>query len=382
MTHVRAAAAKNTKNAAGSEMDTPYGQRREKLRGLIRSRGLDALLVSRDADRFYLSGFELHDTQFNESSGCLVITGHGEDWLATDSRFAGAAARLWNTDRIFIYKNRAADIASLLRRCGSRIGIESHGLSFAFVRALEKADGIFLQAADGLVERLRCIKGEEEVKALSASFALNHKMFDWLEQSLRAGLFAPGTRESEMAWAIEKFFRENGASEPAFPVIAAAGKNAALPHAAPGDDGLQSPGLLLVDAGCRVDNYCSDQTRTFWVGEKSGEKYERFARAYDLTQQAQQAAFSIMRPGVTCRAVYAAARAVFEEAGVAAAFTHSLGHGVGLETHEAPSLNSSDEHLLEPGMVVTVEPGLYYPEWGGVRLEYTAVLEKNGARIL
>jgi Xaa-Pro aminopeptidase len=168
----------------------------------------------------------------------------------------------------------------------------------------------------------------------------------------------------------------------AFPVIAAVGKNAALPHAVPGDEALGETGLLLVDAGCRVDNYCSDQTRTFWIGGKSGGMYERFARACDLTRRAQQAALAVMRPGVTCRDVHAAARAVFEKAGVAEAFTHGLGHGVGLETHEAPSLNPGSGRPLETGMVVTVEPGLYYPEWGGVRLEYTVVVEEDGVRIL
>jgi Xaa-Pro aminopeptidase len=348
----------------------------------MRERGLDALLISRDANRFYLSGFELHDTQLNESSGRLVITGDGRDVLATDARFAVAAARLWESDRIFIYKDEAGDIARLLRNCGSRIGIESRGVSLAFARALGGAGGLFLQAADGLVERLRAIKNTEEIAALSSSFALNHKVLGWLEQSLAEKGFAPGINERCLAWAIERFFRENGASELAFPVIAAAGVNAALPHAVPGDDKLGENNLLLVDIGCRVNDYCSDQTRTFWIGEKSGRAYARFARVHALVYEAQQAALAMMRPGVTGREVYGAARAVFEKAGVADAFTHGLGHGVGLETHEAPSLNSRNERPLESGMVVTVEPGLYYPDWGGVRLEYTVLVEEDGIRVL
>jgi Xaa-Pro aminopeptidase len=359
-----------------------YAGRREALRRDMRRRGLDALLISRDANRFYLSGFELHDAQCNESSGRLVLTGDGRDWLATDSRYAEAAARLWDTERIFIYKDDVRDIASLLRRCGSRIGIEVRGVSLAFARALGGAGGLFLQAADGLVEQLRSIKGPEEIAALSASFALNHKMLGWLERMLSEARLAPGLREADLAWSIERFFRENGASELAFPVIAAAGRNAALPHAIPGDDRLEEGTVLLIDVGCRVDDYCSDQTRTFWMGEKSGPAYSRFARVYDLVHEARQEALAVMRPGVTGREAYAAARAVLEKAGEAHAFTHGLGHGVGLETHEAPSLNFRDERPLEAGMVVTVEPGLYYPDWGGVRLEYTVLVEEGGVRIL
>ncbi|MDR2744177.1 MAG: aminopeptidase P family N-terminal domain-containing protein, partial [Desulfovibrio sp.] len=209
-------------------MKEVYAMRRNALRRDMRRRGLDALLVSRDANRFYLSGFELHDTQYNESSGRLVITGDGRDWLATDSRFAEAAARLWEPERVFVYKDDFRDIASLLRRCGSSIGIEAQGVSLAFARALGGEGRLFLQAADGLVERLRSIKGPEEIAALSASFALNHKMLDWLERPPPAGQLAPGLRERDLAWSIERFFRENGASELAFPVIAAAGENAAL----------------------------------------------------------------------------------------------------------------------------------------------------------
>ncbi|MDR1659408.1 MAG: aminopeptidase P family protein [Desulfovibrio sp.] len=359
-----------------------YAGRRDALRRDMRRRGLDVLLISRDANRFYLSGFELHDTQYNESSGRLVITGDGRDWLATDSRYAEAAARLWEPERVFVYKDDAGDIASLLRRCGSIIGIEARGVSLAFARALGGAGGLFLQAADGLVERLRSIKGPEEVAALSASFALNHKMLGWLERDLSAGRLAPGLRETDLAWRIERFFRENGASELAFPVIAAAGRNAALPHAIPGSGRLEAETPLLIDAGCRVDDYCSDQTRTFWMGEKFGPAHSRFVRIYKLVREAQRAALAVMRPGVTGKEAFAAARAVFEKAGEAQAFTHGLGHGVGLETHEAPSLNFRNEHPLEAGMVVTVEPGLYYPGWGGARLEYTVLVEEDGVRIL
>lgn len=359
-------------------MENIFADRRERLRRAMRARGLDVLLVSNAANRFYLSGFELHDPQRNESAGRLVITVDGRDWLATDSRYVDAAACLWETERVFQYGSDAAgDTARLLKRCGSRVGLEADDVSFAFARALGTAGGLFLEAADGLVEELRLVKGLEEQAALAQSFALNHRLLAWVE-----GEVQPGKSEAEISWAIERFFRENGADELAFAVIAATGKNAALPHAIPGADRIVEHNPVLVDVGCRVQNYCSDQTRTFWAGDEYGPLYSRFARTFALVRDAQEAALETMCPGMTGRDVYALARAVFEKAGEEKAFIHGLGHGVGLETHEAPSLSPRSERALAPGMVVTVEPGLYYPDWGGVRLEYTVLVEEDGVRIL
>ena len=210
-----------------------FASRREKLRRAMRQRGLDALMISQAANRFYLSGFELHDPQFNESAGRLVITADGRDWLATDARYLDAAARIWDRERICIYGGGAAlDLYGLLRRCGSRIGLEYQGISMAFARSLAAAGpGLHFQAADGMVERLRRIKEPCEIAALEKSFALNHKLMKWVETQL-----VPGRTEAEVSWLIERFFRENGASELAFANIVAVGKNAALPHAIPGED--------------------------------------------------------------------------------------------------------------------------------------------------
>ena len=216
---------------------------------------------------------------------------------------------------------------------------------------------------------------EDEIKALERSFALNHAMLRWLEESQ----LQPGRSEAELAWAIEKYFRDNGASELAFPSIVAVDQNAALPHAIPGEKKLPDNGLVLVDVGCRVDGYCSDQTRTFWVGDAP---HKEFRETMKLVRDAQQAALDKMRPGLPLHEAYTLARGVFEKAGVEAWFTHGLGHGVGLETHEAPSLGRRGDKVLQEGMVVTVEPGLYYPQWGGIRWEYTVLITADGNRIL
>ena len=208
-------------------------RRREALRAALRRRGLDALLVSAAPNRYYLSGFELHDPQFNESAGRLVICADGRDWLATDARYTDAAARIWDKDRIFLYRgDGVADLARLLRSCGLRIGFEAASVSHAFARALSHAaPGLALEAADGLVEELRVIKDADEIAALRASFRLNHAMLDWVRDVL-----VPGRTELEVSWDIERYFREHGASELAFANIVAVGPNAALPHAIPGSD--------------------------------------------------------------------------------------------------------------------------------------------------
>lgn len=352
-----------------------FAQRRERLRPLLRRKNLDALLVSNAANRFYLSGFELHDPQPNESAGMLVISASGEDWLATDSRYAIAAEKLWDKNRIYIYGGGgAAGIGGLLKKLASAAGFESKNVSVDFARKLQ--DTAALVQADGLVEKLRIIKDDAEIKALRASFALNHEMFAMLARNAMSFV---GLAEKEISWLVEKFFREHGAQELAFATIAATGSNGAQPHALPGGDRLDMEMPLLVDAGCRVDNYCSDQTRSLWIGDRPSPEFEKTLR---LVREAQKAALDMMAPGVKCSDAYAAAREVFEKAGVAKFFNHGLGHGVGLETHEAPSLSPRCHTVLKEGMVVTVEPGLYYPEWGGVRWEHTVLVESGGVAIL
>ena len=350
-----------------------YLHRRDALRELLGRRGLDALLVTSPTNRYYLSGFELHDVQFNESAGTLVITSSGRDWLLTDSRYLEAARKLWPEDRIFIYKaDRARGIAHVLGRCGSRIGFESGCLDFRTARRL--AETVRLEACDGLVEKLRVHKDAEEREALKKSYALNHAMLAWVR-----GALCEGMTERELAWAIERYFRENGAEELAFSSIVAFGANAALPHALPSDRPLAPETAVLLDVGCRVDGYCSDQTRTFWFGETPG---DFFRVTHELVARAQESVLTCMEPGLPLAELAKKASDVFESAGQLDHFTHGLGHGVGLDTHEPPSFSTRARGVLEPGMTVTVEPGLYYPGKLGVRLEVTVLVEENGVTIL
>ena len=365
-------------NTSTTELIGPerFAARRDKLRGLVREKGLDALIVSLDANRYYLSGFELQDHQVDESAGCLVIRAQGPDILCTDARYHTAACRLWDERHVFIYgpdpARQIGEMAKGSLPAKASVGFEAKICNVAFYQAL--MENLSLVPADGLVETLRVIKEPEEIARLEKAVALNHALMAWLPAVLPSA-----ESESDLAWLIERYFRENGASSLSFPSIVAVGPNAALPHAIPGETPITEESCVLIDVGCRLDDYCSDQTRTFWVGAKPSTE---FLTAMDQVRGAQEAAIAAIRPGVRAADVYAVARNHFDSRGAAAHFTHSLGHGVGLQTHEAPSLGPRSQATLEPGMVVTVEPGLYYPEWGGIRWEYMVLVTEDGHKIL
>ena len=356
-----------------TSLDT-FAQRRDALRDLLRRDGLPALLVSLAANRFYLSGFELHDGQCNETSGWLVICADGRDFLFTDPRFTDAAKRVWDETGLFIYSGRKYDeIGAFLKGQGiSAMGFEPRALHlYDHDKLREHAE---LTAADGLVEELRVIKDEEEIQLMEASCALNHRVMRDVQERLRVG-----ATEADVAWEVEKLFREGGATSLSFSTIVGVGPNAALPHAQPGGDVIRENSLVLIDCGGRLHGYCSDQTRTFWVGDTPS---DRFLKVRDQVRTAQKKAIAILRPGLTFKEAYMAAWKSFDEEGVAAQFTHGLGHGVGLETHEPPRLSNFADGVLRPGMIVTVEPGLYAPDWGGVRWEHEVLITQDGCRTL
>lgn len=351
-----------------------FAARRERLRAVMAERKLPALLVTFAANRYYLSGFELFDSQCNESVGWLVILPNGRDLLMTDARFADAAKRLWPVEDTLIYgAGKHAAMAEVLKARGvGALGFDPRAVNVFDYDALR--EHFELIPASGLVEGLRRIKEPAEIELLRAACGLNHRVMRALPDVL-----TPGISEYEAAWQIERLFREAGAEGLSFPSIVGVNQNAALPHAIPGETKIPREGLVLVDAGCRLHAYCSDQTRTFWVGR---EPTERFQETKRLVIAAQKAGMQAIRPGANIADAYHAARKVFEDAGCASQFTHSLGHGIGLETHEGPSLAPRAEGVFQPGMVVTVEPGLYDASWGGIRWEYMVVVTEDGCTAL
>lgn len=341
---------------------------------MMERNNIQHLLVTSAANRFYLSEFELHDGQCNESSGCLLISCTEKDWLLTDARFTEAAKQCWPQEQTHIYGSpRVAKIGEFLQKQGiKRLWVETQSMCAEMYLELQKYAE--LEAAPRMVEELRAIKDEAEIVALKHSCALNHKVYDALYPMIKAGV-----TERNIAWALEKLFRENGATDLSFAPIVGFGPNGALPHATPGETKLQDNMPVLIDMGGRFANYCSDQTRTWWIGDAPTDD---FRRTLELVQEAQARAIAKVSPGVSTADLHKTAKEFFIKHGVAEHFTHSLGHGIGLETHEAPGVGPFRPTILKPGMVITVEPGLYYPEWGGVRWEHMVLVTEDGHEIL
>ena len=344
------------------------------LKELMTGQGIDALLVIQPANRFYLSGFELHDGQCNESSGCLLVRTDGPDWLLTDARFTVEAWRHWPEEFVHIYgAPRMEKIAAFVKGLGiGELWVEAHAMCAEMY--LELGRSLELRPAPRLVEELRTVKDADELARLRASCALNHRVYAALEPALE-----PGMTERDVAWMLERLFREGGAESLSFAPIVGFGPNGALPHATPSDAPLRPETPVLIDMGGRLDGYCSDQTRTWWIGERPSDE---FRRTLDLVQEAQRLAIARVAPGVGTDELHAVARDYFARHGEAERFTHSLGHGIGLETHEAPGVGPVRPTILRPGMVITVEPGLYYPAWGGVRWEHMVVVTEDGHEVL
>lgn len=352
----------------------PENHRLHALKALMQEHKIPALLVTHPANRFYLSGFELHDGQCNESSGCLLVQATGPDWLLTDSRFTEEAQRHWPMDQVHIYGSpRFEKIADFIKAQGlKKLWIEAQTMSVEMY--LELGKELTLYPSPRLVEELRVIKDPFELAALRQSCQLNHQIFEFLYPRI-----VPGLTEREVAWLLEQAFRDQGAQALSFAPIVGFGPNGALPHASPSDQRLVADTPILVDMGGRLHEYCSDQTRSWWVGSRPSREFEE---TLELVQRAQVKAMDLIGPGVSTHTLHEAAKSYFAQHGVAEFFTHSLGHGIGLETHEAPGVGPYRPTLLKPGMVITVEPGLYYPSWGGVRWEHMVVVTGNGYEIL
>jgi Xaa-Pro aminopeptidase len=362
-------------------METSLREARlEALRNLLAQEKLDGLLVSGSDNRHYLSGFTAREEMLHESCGSLLITREAA-FLFTDFRYLEWAQAEAAGFEILLYQGGlGALLAETLKtQKVRRLGFESAYLPYGHYQRLTQtaADaGLTVEwvPTDGLVEGLREVKAEEELAAIRRALELTETVFEAVVANLR-----PGLTERQVAWEIERRLREMGAGL-AFPPIVAAGPNSARPHHRPGDYALREGEAIIIDMGARVDGYCADLTRTLILGEPP----RRFLEIYSLVRQAQLAAEQGLRAGMESLAADALAREILAQAGYGEAFGHSLGHGVGLAVHEAPSLSFIKERstILKAGSVVTVEPGIYLSGWGGVRLEDMVVIRENGAEIL
>jgi Xaa-Pro aminopeptidase len=338
---------------------------------------IDEILTASRLDGFVISGLPnvRYLTGFTGSSALLLIT-PGEAVLFTDGRYKTQARQEVRGARVTVARASLVRAlhGSVKRRGLRRLGFERRRASYDLYEALrEGLPSCRLEAVNGAVEKLRMVKDPAEIAVLRRSVALNSAVF---ESALKG--FRPGRSEAEIAAGIEHCMRRQGGERPAFETIVAAGPRAALPHARPSHNLLKENEFILVDQGVILDGYSSDMTRTVALGGLS-----RRARAmYRAVLEAQLAAIDAVRGGVRASEVDRQARQVLERHGLGKAFVHSTGHGVGLEIHEPPRLGRGDKTRLEPGMVVTVEPGAYLEDLGGVRIEDMVLVTEHGCEVL
>ena len=341
--------------------------------------GCDGAWIIKPENRRYLSGFRAEDTQFTESSGSLLINGENR-LLITDSRYTLAAENEAAEFKVYtLKKNFVEDIPVFTKNLSlSRIGFEEDYLTWDLHRKItEKFSKLSppteLTPLNGAVERMREIKEDREVDALQKAADMISEILDEVISALN-----PGVTEKDVAWQIKSLAREAGAEGLSFPSIVASGPNSALPHAVPTNRKIRDREPIILDAGVKLNGYCSDITRTVFLGEPD----PFFKTIYRTVRQAQLAALEKIRPLVQSSHVDAVARDIIADAGFGAYFGHGLGHGVGLATHEGPRLGPSSAAELRAGAVFTVEPGIYVPGRGGVRLEEMVALQGEGPRIL
>jgi Xaa-Pro aminopeptidase len=352
-------------------------QRIDKVQVSLRARGLDAMLITEPHNRRYLSGYTPADHGIQESSGVLLIPKKGRPWLLTDSRFELQAKEEAQGFTVELYrKGLTVLLKTLLPKLAvRRLAFESHYFLHSAVGRLEKMLGksIELTPLIGLVEGMRAVKSEKEIQLIKQSVLRNEQVFQQVH-----GTVAPGMSEIDIALALERVMRQQGAERPSFDTIVAFGSNAAKPHAVPSNRVLKKDELVLIDMGLVLEGYCSDMTRTFFCGEPD----RMFLDRLRTVRKAQLAAVKVIRAGAVSRDVDQAARQVITDAGYGRCFGHGLGHGVGLAVHETPSLSARNRKQLKAGMIVTIEPGIYFPGWGGIRLENMAVVREDGCELL
>lgn len=347
--------------------------RLSQLRDALRGERLDSMLVSNGDNRRYLSGF-------TGSAGYLVVT-EADAVLATDFRYIEQAGRQASDFRVHRIGGKADWLPKLAAELTvQRMGFEAQDLTVSTHAALVKANReaengarLRLVRTNDLVDRLRAKKYPEELELLQRAVDIADEALDEIAPTIE-----PGMTEESIAWRLELAMRERGAESVSFDTIVGAGPNGALPHHRADDTVVQQGQAVVIDMGCIYEGYCSDLTRTFIVGAPDDE----FKRVYDKVLEAQLAAEEKIETGMTGQDVDAVARDIIKNAGHGEDFGHSLGHGVGLAVHEFPHVGPRAEDVIEDGMVLTIEPGIYLSGWGGVRIEDMVVMENGRARVM
>lgn len=345
-----------------------YRERIKKLRSEFAEDGLEAAFITKVENRCYLSGF-------SGSDGSLLIT-EEKSFLLTDSRYhLQARKESPDFEPIDITSGFQKPFSKIIKEENiGKLGFESNHLSFWQYRKLKKLlrETELLPVID-LVENLRSIKSRQELNRLIRAQEITDRAFHYIMTYIREGL-----TEKQVAWELEKYIRDEGTEILPFTPILASGINAAEPHHRSSDKKIESGEMVLLDFGAMVSGYGSDMTRTVFMGAPTRKQ----AEMYELVLSSQKAALKILKAGIRGKDIDKTARKMIESKGLGDSFRHSLGHGVGMEAHEKPTLGPTRDNLLFKNMVCTIEPGIYLTGWGGIRIEDMALVRKDGAKIL
>lgn len=329
-----------------------------------------AALVHNPSNIFYLSGY---------TGEGLLLVAPGLKAVITDFRYVEAAEKQCPEFEIHSIRAGVGHVklaAELLEKKGiTTLLFEDNIVTVRAMRDMQKVmpENMTFAPLDFAVESLRTVKDEEELKAIQHACDITCEAFEYICTYIK-----PGMTERQVQLALDNKMLELGAQSTAFSTIIASGENGSLPHAVPGERVIRNGDLVTMDFGAKVDGYCSDMTRTVAVGEPSDE----LRKIYGIVLRAQEAAQAALYPGKNCADMDKVARDIIAEEGYGECFGHSLGHGVGIDIHEEPRLSSRSTDVLAPGHIVTVEPGIYVPGVGGVRIENTCVITDDGYRAL
>ena len=336
----------------------------------LAANNVDALIITNMSNVFYVSGFT--------GSAAMVVITERDASILVDSRYTLQAKRQCEDLDVVEFSAMSVFEAAtkiLERSDPKRVGVEADYMTMSDYGKLVKfAEGKYqICSTSGIVERLRCVKDAKEIEAIRAAIRISDTVFRAMRYEIK-----PGVTEKHMAAFIDNAMRELGADGTAFSTISASGPNTALPHAYPTDRPIQAGEFYLADYGARLNMYNSDITRTFFVGEPNAKQYE----IYDTVLTAQKAAIKAIRPGKTGAEIDKVARDIIAYAGFGDCFGHSLGHSLGIDTHDGAGFSPKSSLVLKPGMVITVEPGIYIEGFGGVRIEDDILVTENGCEVL
>ncbi|RQD67231.1 MAG: aminopeptidase P family protein [Tindallia sp. MSAO_Bac2] len=326
----------------------------------------DGVLITGGANRYYLSGF-------TGSAGAVLIM-KDRRFVISDFRYQ-QQIESESPEYEFLMIDQHNPITGYLKELGlKKIGVEEGKIVYSQILDIQKnLDPVELIPLDGLMERERSVKFKEEVDEIRRAAEITDRGWEYIKEQIR-----PGIMEKELALDLEFFIRNHGAEGISFPIITASGCRSSLPHGRASDKIIDEGDFVTIDFGCRVNHFCSDMTRTVVVGKASDQQ----KKIYETVLKAQKTALNAVRPGITGVELDEIARNIIKDAGFGEAFGHGLGHGVGLEVHELPHINHKGTNPMEPGMVITIEPGIYLPEPGGVRIEDLVVVTEDGFEVL